>query len=117
MQSSKHSHGGFALFVATLALMIAFIALMTVLLKLTNGGQADAQGRPASAGTVGGVKEVSLDIKSDEEHAKKGPEGTWHDAYLPAEFTVQPGTTVRVTVHNYDEAQHTFTAPGIGVEQ
>jgi plastocyanin len=63
------------------------------------------------------TERVSLTIKSDEEHAKKGPEGTWHDAYLPAEFTVKPGATVEVTVHNYDEATHTFTSTGLGTNQ
>lgn len=127
MQNRKHSHAGFALFVASLALMIAFTALIAAL--KSNGGQADAQTAPAAQvqsmnmGEGGGMaeapatKEVSLSIKSDEEHAKKGPEGTWHDAYLPAAFSVPAGATVRVTVHNYDEAQHTFTAPGLGVEQ
>lgn len=119
MQQPKDSHSGFTLFVATLALMVAFVALMAALLKMNNGSQADTLKQPTSTTetAAGGTKEVSLSIKSDEEHAKKGPEGTWHDAYLPAGFTVEAGSTVRVTVHNYDVAQHTFTAPGIGVEQ
>ena len=124
MESPKNSNGGFALFVAAIALMIAFAALITAL-KSNGGSQADAQTAPVSQrqpmkmseGGASSTKEVSLSIKSDEEHAKKGPEGTWHDAYLPAAFTVPAGATVRVTVHNYDEAQHTFTDPGLGVEQ
>lgn len=128
MESPKNSNGGFALFVAAIALMIAFAALITAL-KTNGGSQADAQSalvaqkpsmKMSGSGSMDGgssVKEVSLSIKSDEEHAKKGPEGTWHDAYLPAAFTVPAGATVRVTVHNYDEAQHTFTDPGLGVEQ
>ena len=58
---------------------------------------------------------VALAIKSDTEHARKGPDGKWHDAYLPAGFTVRAGRTVRVTLSNYDTAPHTFTAPGLRV--
>jgi len=53
-------------------------------------------------------------VKSDEEHGRMGSDGNWHDAFLPADFSVKPGATVRVTVYNYDEGEHTFTAPGLG---
>ncbi len=58
---------------------------------------------------------VKLLVKADDEHAKKGPEGTWHDAYLPANFTVKAGQQVTVHVYNYDEGKHSFTSPMIGV--
>jgi plastocyanin len=121
MESKQHSHGGFALFVASIALMIAFAALIAAV--KSNGAGPDAQvpavSQKESKGTAAGEagKAVTLTIKSDEEHAKMGPEGTWHDAYLPASFTVPAGATVTVTVHNYDDSQHTFTDPGLGVEQ
>jgi plastocyanin len=60
------------------------------------------------------VESVSLVVKSDEEHGKKGPEGTWHDAYLPANFSVKAGATVHVTVTNYDEGPHSFTSSELG---
>lgn len=107
---------GFPLFISTLALVIAMGALLAVAFKL---GDERAQtsteaARTISAAEAGPTEEVKLTIKSDEEHAKKGPEGTWHDAYLPADFSVKPGTTVRVTVLNYDEAEHTFDSPSLG---
>jgi membrane fusion protein, multidrug efflux system len=60
---------------------------------------------------------IKLVIKSDEEHAKKGPEGQWHDAYLPANFSVDPGQKVNVTVYNYDEGTHSFTSTSLGVNE
>jgi plastocyanin len=128
---------GFPLFIATLALMISFIALIAVAFKVNSGGDSGAtqaamnaqastqmhaagpfEGMPSTAGSTGAAPEkVSLTIKTDEEHAKKGPEGKWHDAYLPAGFTVKPGATVEVTVSNYDEAAHTFTSTGLWTNQ
>lgn len=56
------------------------------------------------------VQHVKLVIKSDDEHGKKGSDGKWHDAYLPASFTVHKGVKVVVTVMNYDDMPHSFTA-------
>jgi len=56
------------------------------------------------------VDRVSLAIKSDAERARKGPDGKWHDAYLPAAFSISSGDKVVVTIRNYDAAPHTFTA-------
>lgn len=129
------SHSGFALFVATIALMFAIGAVLAVAFKLNdmhsgntgvtmvNGsthGSTHGSMMGGAAGTgVGtsgtGVEEVNLIVKSDEEHAKRGPEGTWHDAFLPADFSVDPGATVRVTVLNYDEGEHSFTSPMLGL--
>lgn len=52
-------------------------------------------------------------IKSDEQHGKKGPDGKWHDAFLPGNFQVRAGMRVRLTVVNYDDMPHSFTAPGL----
>ena len=34
---------------------------------------------------------------------------------MPATFTMKVGTTYQVTVVNYDDMPHTWTAPGLGV--
>ncbi len=49
------------------------------------------------------------------EHARRGPDGKWHDAFLPADFTVRPGHKVTITFNNYDGGAHTFTSPAMGV--
>lgn len=61
------------------------------------------------------VKSQTLVIKTSEEHARKGPEGQWHDAFLPASFGVRAGQRVDVTVYNYDEGEHSFTSPAMGL--
>ncbi|MFN8217702.1 MAG: cupredoxin domain-containing protein [Solirubrobacterales bacterium] len=112
---------GFPLLISTLALMIAMAALLAVCFKL---GSSSAAGPRAAAATpsraagasTGAAEDVKLTIKSDEQHARKGPEGSWHDAYLPADFSVKAGSTVHVTVANYDEAEHSFTSPELGTE-
>ncbi len=67
--------------------------------------------QPASA-TATAVKpqSIKLAIKSDTEHGRRGPDGKWHDAFLPAGFTVKAGAQVTVTVTNYDQSPHTFTS-------
>jgi heme/copper-type cytochrome/quinol oxidase subunit 2 len=58
---------------------------------------------------------MKLVVKSDEEHGKKGPEGKWHDAFLPASFSVKAGQKVTLHIYNYDEGKHSFTSPSLGV--
>lgn len=115
--NSNSSDRGFTLLIATLALLMAMGALLAVAFKLSDNSAASnapmmnaASISPASQQ----IEHVKLVIKSDDEHAKKGPEGTWHDAFLPAGFSVKSGAVVRVTVYNYDEGEHSFTAAGLG---
>jgi plastocyanin len=67
--------------------------------------------------TPRGSQAITLKVKSDSEHGKRGPDGSWHDAFLPADFTVQAGYAVTVTVYNYDDAPHSFTSQALGVNQ
>jgi plastocyanin len=128
---------GFILFIATVTLVLAIGAVIAVALKLSDGHSAGVgPGMMSGSGFhrhpmgsyhhpmmgtnavvesgAGAVEEVRIVAKSDEEQAKLGPEGAWHDAFLPADFSVKPGATVRVTVYNYDEGAHTFTSAGLG---
>jgi plastocyanin len=88
----------------TRTLIAAFVAALTLAVPATSL----AAPAPATA-------HVDLTIKSDTEHGKKGADGKWHDAYLPAKFTIHSGQTVVVTIHNYDDAYHTFTAKRLGL--
>jgi plastocyanin len=65
--------------------------------------------------TSAAPQHVSLVVKSDTEHAKKGPDGKWHDAFLPGNFTAHAGSRVVVTVRNYDVAPHMIMAPKLGL--
>jgi uncharacterized cupredoxin-like copper-binding protein len=69
------------------------------------------------ASTSSRTASVRIVIKSDEEHGKKGSDGKWHDAFLPANFKVQKGVRVRVTVTNYDDMPHSFTSSSLHVNK
>lgn len=124
----KHAGSRNRMMVVSLAVLLSMAALLALVVKLNNNGNtqsasaatgatatsSEAPAAPTSEAATA-PEEVKLVIKSDEEHGKKGPEGTWHDAYLPASFSVKAGATVKVTVYNYDDSAHTFTSPGLGV--
>lgn len=113
---------------AVVAVLLSMASLLAVAFKLDDsGGQqlaTAASGMPmrgmhggysGSGSVAGGAEEsVKLTIKSDEEEGRKGPDGNWHDAFLPADFSVSAGATVRVTVYNYDDMPHSFTADQLG---
>jgi plastocyanin len=127
--SPRNSDRGFALFVSTLALVMSMGALLAVAFKMNDSGTQSGAATPMATGMAGHmagggastpaaaaetpVEDVKILVKSDEEQGKLGPEGAWHDAFLPADFSVKAGSVVRVTVYNYDEGEHTFTAPGL----
>ena len=74
----------------------------------------------SSAATTAGqkvrnVQYVTMFVKSDDEHAKKGPDGKWHDAFTPASIKVKAGETVVVHVMNFDDGPHSFNATGLGI--
>lgn len=69
----------------------------------------------APAAPVSKPEAVKLLVKTDTEHGRRGPDGKWHDAFLPGDFTVHAGDKVTVTVENYDSSPHTFTAPAMGL--
>ena len=91
------------------------------------GGILAGCGSQASAGAAGGgstagagattpaaaTRRLTITIKSDEQHAKKGSDGQYHDAFLPADFTVKPGQRVVVRFRNFDDMPHSFTSPGL----
>jgi plastocyanin len=70
---------------------------------------------PALASAAPATASISIAVKSDTQHAKKGSDGKWHDAFLPARFAVRTGQKVTVTIRNYDGAAHTFTSPRLAL--
>jgi plastocyanin len=106
---------------------IGLTALMSVLAIIVSmvalGSTSASSPAPASAATSAASApaaappptSVKMIVKSDSQHGRKGPDGAWHDAFLPADFQVRAGQTVNVTVVNYDTGPHTFTAPTLGV--
>lgn len=81
------------------------------------GGGYGPAGATGSS-TSGKVSQrITLRVRSDAEHGRRGPDGAWHDAFLPAAFSVRAGTTVAVTVLNYDDMPHSFTSPMLAVNE
>jgi len=90
----------------TLAFVVAIAA--TAALAVSATGTASAQ-------VVKKYGAVKIVIKSDDEHGKKGPDGKWHDAFLPAYPVVTAGQATKITFVNYDNGPHSMIAPGLGL--
>ena len=56
--------------------------------------------------------DITLVVQGD---VKLGPDGKLHDAFTPCNFTVYAGQEVYLTIVNYDNGEHTFTSPSLGV--
>jgi len=107
---------GLTALLSVMAIIVSVVSLSSSSTSTSSTPSAAASATPASApAATPPPTSVKLVVKSDSEHGKKGPDGAWHDAFLPADFTVKPGQTVNVTVYNYDNMPHTFTAPTLGV--
>lgn len=109
--TEKRVDKGFLELGVVIAVLLSMGSLLAVAFKLN-----DNQSGAATAAEIGSApsQHVKLVIKSDEEKGRKGPDGLWHDAFLPADFSVKAGATVTVTVYNYDDMPHSFTAAALG---
>ncbi|MDE3025661.1 MAG: cupredoxin domain-containing protein [Acidobacteriota bacterium] len=76
---------------------------------------ASAASATATAGSAPTQERVTVLVKSDSEHARKGPDGKWHDAFLPADFVLKAGRKTTVTFLNYDTGMHSLVAPGLNL--
>ncbi len=118
-----HEWMGIAVALTSLLSIMALILSVVALSSSSSGSVAQAApvaaantGVPGAAAVpVAKPEAVKLAVKADDEHGRRGPDGKWHDSFLPADFTVHPGAQVTVTVTNYDGGQHTFTSPSLGV--
>ena len=96
-----------------LSIMSTIVAVVALANPGTQTAPAAMMSSAAPASTAAPAQKtetVKLTIKSDDEHGRLGPDGKWHDAFLPANFTVHAGDKVVVTVYNYDAGSHTFTS-------
>lgn len=113
---------GISALLSLMAIIVSFVALSsssstgsaTVSMPMMTPA-ASAAATPAAPAVA--PQSVSMSFRSDTEHGRRGPDGTWHDAGLPAVYSVRAGARVTVTLLNYDTSPHSFTAPGLGVDQ
>lgn len=99
----------------------ALLSLIALIVSLVALGSTNPHTTTVIAaggsGPVGKPEAVRLAVKADTQHGRLGSDGKWHDAFLPADFTVRAGARVRVTVVNYDTMPHSFTSSSLGGSQ
>lgn len=105
--------------VSARALVVLLSAVGVVAVAASGCGSSSRTVKASTSAAKGeSGQSVSMEILNGE-RAKKlghlGPDGLGHDMYLPSDVAVKVGDKVTVTVTNYDEGPHTFTAPGLGV--
>lgn len=84
------------------------------LLVATAAGTASATPAKPAAPALR-ARAITILVKSDSQHAKKGPDGKWHDAFLPASFAVKAGQKTTVTILNYDTGAHSLVSPSLNL--
>jgi plastocyanin len=99
------------------ALLVGLVAALALLVTAVASAHPTATAKKNGFLSPGFTLQATLIIRSDEQHAKKGSDGKWHDAFLPASFTALAGVPVKVTVYNYDDMPHSFNAPGLKVNK
>lgn len=60
-------------------------------------------------------QDVYITIKDGLQYASS--DGKLHDSYSPANFSVQAGIPVKVTVYNYDSGSHSLTSSALGLNE
>ncbi len=99
------------------ALRAAYIGAITLAAAMV-GGEALAHAGAAHAAISGTTRvapeHVTLTARPA---AQRGPDGKMHDVYTNTTIRATVGQQVIVTVYNYDNARHSFTAPALHINQ
>ena len=94
---------------------IVWLAFFVVILAAIVGGALIGYNiKPATTPVSSRPKtaDITLVVQGD---VKLGPDGQLHDAFTPCNFTVYTGQEVDLTIINYDNGEHSFTSPSLGV--
>jgi len=89
------------------------VAIQLTVLAVAGALLAATAGAARAPGTPG--KTLTILVKSDVQHGKKGPDGKWHDAFLPADFSLKAGAKTQVTILNYDGGAHSLVSPSLNL--
>jgi plastocyanin len=102
--------------IAGLGVLAALLMSAVALIQSSDSGQNSATAQTvrqvAVATAPAAVENISTKIAPG---WKVGPDGKKHDAFTSTEFAVKAGDTVKITVDNTDEGEHSITAPAAGV--
>jgi plastocyanin len=103
---------------ALLSILAVIVSLVALSSSSSSTTTVQASAPAAAAGQVAAAvapQALTIAVKADDQHGRLGPDHKWHDAFLPADFSVHAGATVTVNVNNFDGGPHTFTAPSMNV--
>ena len=103
--NSKSNDLSSVVVVAFIVVMLAAVVLGTVIGYNLKPTSTPASGTPKYA-------DITLMVQSD---LTLGPDNQTHDTIVPSNFTVYSGQIVNLTFVNYDNGQHSFTSPTLGV--
>ena len=60
------------------------------------------------------VQHVTIYVMADE-MGLVGPDKLHHDSFIPSSFVLKAGEPVQLTIINYDDTQHSLTAPDLSL--
>lgn len=81
------------------------------------GASATSSGAPAAAPATQTITVEVLNGELATTRGLLGPDGRGHDMLNPSNLSVKAGQSVEIKFVNYDEGQHTFTIPELGINQ
>lgn len=96
---------------AVAAVIVALLAVLV--LGIIIGFNLKPSTTTAPSSSASKFADITLVVQGD---VKLGPDGNMHDAFTPCNFTVFTGQEVYLTIINYDNGEHTFTSPTLGVD-
>lgn len=112
--------GGIGIFAALVISVLAlFEASRNHSTTMTMNAPTQTVTAPAKTGAAAvpstgaaAAKTISLSVAGEN---KKGPDGKMHDSFTKTDFAVKVGQPLRLRITNKDDAPHSITAAGTGV--
>jgi len=80
----------------------------------TSSATPSATGTKSHEAAIAAVV-IPVSIKTDTQHARKGSDGVWHDAFLPADYSARVGQKVTLQFSNSDDAPHSMYSPDLKI--
>lgn len=101
--------------VTTMKRLLASLITLVALVGLGASAAGAFAGTTAKHARAAAFQQLTIYVFRGKESIPGAADGKGHDTMVPSTFAVKVGVPVRVTVVNYDEGEHTITAPGLGL--